>query len=94
MDGLAGQLLRRLRPGELAARVAGTRAKPTVLGLSTVRMVGFFMPVLREFPELIYRYERPFVSDASKFEAALGPFAVTSHEDALRTMLDWYRGRV
>jgi len=78
---------------ELAARLAGTQAKPAVLGPGTVRLVGLFVPVLREFPELTYQYERPFVSDARKFEAAFGPFAVTSHEDALRTTLEWYRGR-
>jgi len=79
---------------ELAARVAGTPAKPAVMGLGTVRLVGLFMPVLREFPELMYQYDRPFVMDTSKFEAAFGPFAVTPHEDALRTTLKWYRGRV
>jgi len=79
---------------ELAARAAGTPAKPAVLGPGMVRMVGLFMPVLREFPELMYQYERPFVMDAGKFEAAFGPFAVTPHEDALRTTLEWYRGRV
>ena len=79
---------------ELAARAAGTPAKPAVMGLGTVRLVGLFMPVLREFPELMYQYERPFVMDAGKFEAAFGPFAATPHEDALRTTLEWYRGRV
>ena len=78
---------------ELAARVAGTPAKPGVMGLGTVRLVGLFMPVLREFPELMEQWQRPFVSDAGKFEAAFGPFAVTPHEDALRTTLEWYRGR-
>jgi nucleoside-diphosphate-sugar epimerase len=79
---------------ELAARVAGTQARPAVLGPGMARMLGLFMPVLREFPELMYQYERPFVVDASKFAAAFGPFAVTAHEDALRTTLAWYRGRV
>ena len=78
---------------ELAARAAGTPAKPAVMGLGTVRLVGLFMPVLREFPELMYQYERPFVMDTSKFEAAFGPFAATSFEAALRTTLAWYRGR-
>ncbi len=78
---------------ELAARVAGTPAKPGVMGLGMVRLVGLFMPVLREFPELMYQYDRPFVSDASKFERAFGPFAVTPPEEALRTTLEWYRGR-
>lgn len=79
---------------ELAARAAGTPAKPAVVGLGTVRMVGLFVPITRGFPELMEQYQRPFVSDAGKFEAALGPSAVTAHEDALRTTLEWYRGRV
>jgi len=79
---------------ELAARAAGTPAKPAVMGLGTVRLVGLFMPVLRELPELMYQYDGPFMMDSGKFEAAFGPFAVTPHEDALRTTLEWYRGRV
>lgn len=78
---------------ELAAGVAGTRARPAVWGAGTVRLLGLFVPALREFPELRYQYERPFVMDGSKFEAAFGPFAVTPHEDALCTTLGWYRGR-
>jgi nucleoside-diphosphate-sugar epimerase len=79
---------------ELATRVAGTPAKPGVMGPGTVRLVGLFIPVLREFPELMYQYDRPFVMDTGKFEAAFGPFAVTPSEEALRTTLAWYRGRV
>jgi len=78
---------------ELAARAAGTPAKPAVVGPGTVRLLGLFMPVLREFPELMYQYERPFVMDTGKFEAAFGPFAVTSSEAALRTTVEWYRSR-
>ena len=78
---------------ELAARVAGTHARPVLWGVGTVRLLGLIVPALRELPELKYQYDRPFVSDASKFEAAFGPFAVTPHEDALRTTLEWYRGR-
>ena len=64
------------------------------MGLGTVRLAGLFVPILREFPELMYQYDRPFVSEAGKFEAAFGPFAVTPHEEALRTTLAWYRDRV
>jgi len=78
---------------ELASRVAGTHARPAVWGVGTVRLLGLFVPALRELPELMYQYDRPFVSDGGKFAAAFGPFAVTPHEDALHTTLDWYRGR-
>jgi nucleoside-diphosphate-sugar epimerase len=77
----------------LAARVAGTHARPAVWGVGTARLLGLFVPALRELPELVYQYERPFVSDASKFEGAFGPFAVTPHEGALRTTLGLYRDR-
>jgi nucleoside-diphosphate-sugar epimerase len=79
---------------ELAARVAGTLPRPAVWGMGTVRLLGLLVPALRELPELLYQYDRPFVSDASKFERAFGPFAVTPHEEALRATLAWYRGRI
>ena len=79
---------------ELASRAAGTPPRPAVWGMGTVRLLGLFVPALREFPELMYQYERPFVSDATKFERAFGPFTVTPHEEALRATLAWYRGRI
>ena len=76
---------------ELAARVAGAPARPAVLSLRSVRLLGVVVPILREFPEIMDQWDRPFVSDAGKFMAAFGPFTVTAHEDALRETLDWYR---
>ena len=61
-----------------------------MLSRRTVRLLGLFVPVLRELPEIMYQWERPFVSDAAKFEAAFGPFAVTPHEEALRRDVAWY----
>jgi nucleoside-diphosphate-sugar epimerase len=78
---------------ELAARVAGTRARPAVLGPGTVRALGLVVPILREFPELMHQWERPFVSDASAFQAAFGPFSVTTHKEAIAATLQWYRSR-
>ncbi|MCX6362902.1 MAG: NAD-dependent epimerase/dehydratase family protein [Actinobacteria bacterium] len=79
---------------ELAARLAGTPARPALMGPGTVRLVGLFTPVLRELPERMEQWQRPFVMDAGKFAAAFGPFAVTPPEDALRTTLEWFRGCV
>jgi hypothetical protein len=39
----------------------------------------------------MYQWERPFVIDASRFEAAFGPFAVTPHDEAVATTLEWFR---
>jgi len=79
---------------EAASRAAGVPARPAVLGAGSIRTLGLFMPVLREFPELLYQWDRPFVLDAGKFEAAFGPFAVTPLDEALARTVAWYRARV
>jgi nucleoside-diphosphate-sugar epimerase len=76
---------------ELAARVACTEARPAALGLGTVRFAGLFMPVLREFPELWYQWDRPFISDWSEFARVFGSFTPTPHDEALRRTVTWYR---
>lgn len=53
-------------------------------------LVGLFDPVARELPEILYQTERPFVVDYSKFERAFGAHP-TSHREAIRVTLDWYR---
>ncbi len=78
---------------ELAARVAGRPARPVALSAGALRLPGLFIPILREFPELMYQWERPFVSDASAFPAAFGPFTPTPHEQAIAATLEWYRTR-
>ncbi|GAB2466736.1 hypothetical protein GCM10027187_38680 [Streptosporangium sandarakinum] len=50
-----------------------------------------FNPTVRALGETWYQRDRPFVSDASKFTAAFGPFAAAPHTDAIAATLDWYR---
>jgi hypothetical protein len=58
-----------------------------------IRIAGLFSPFLRELSETLYQFERPFVSDASKFQGAFGPFEPTPHPVAVRRTLDWFRRR-
>jgi hypothetical protein len=39
-----------------------------------IRLAGLSNPLLRELNETLYQFEQPFISDASKFERAFGPF--------------------
>jgi hypothetical protein len=46
--------------------------KPPKIGVASrpmIRIGGLFNPLLRELNETLYQFERPFVSDASKFQA-------------------------
>jgi nucleoside-diphosphate-sugar epimerase len=58
-----------------------------------IRIGGLFNPLLRELRETLYQFERPFVSDASKFQHTFGPFEPTPHPEALTTTVEWFRRR-
>ena len=50
-----------------------------------LRLAGLVDPRARETKAMLYQWQRPFVLDASKFQRAFGPFAVTPHHQAVGT---------
>ena len=58
-----------------------------------IRVAGLFSPFLRELNETLYQFERPFVTDASKFQRAFGPFEPTPHPQAVERTVAWFRQR-
>jgi nucleoside-diphosphate-sugar epimerase len=77
----------------LAYETAGLEPKAGVARRPMIRLIGMFDPLVRELNETLYQFERPFVSDASKFQAAFGPFEPTPHRDAVRRTVEWFRHR-
>jgi nucleoside-diphosphate-sugar epimerase len=62
-----------------------TGAKP---GISTMpmwllRVLGLFMPFMREMPEMMYQYDRDYFFDSSKFMKAFD-FKITPYETGIR----------
>jgi nucleoside-diphosphate-sugar epimerase len=51
-----------------------------------LRAGGLFSPMAREFAEMRYQFERPFILDSSRAEQAFG-LAPTSIDDALKAMV-------
>ena len=78
---------------ELLFEDAGRAPKIGVASRPVIRIGGLFNPLLRELNETLYQFERPFVSDASKFQAAFGPFEPTPHRAAVSRTVDWFRRR-
>jgi nucleoside-diphosphate-sugar epimerase len=76
--------------GRVARRYAAlTGAPPPRLRRmpdAVLRIGGLFSPEAREFREVRYQFERPFVLDSSAAETTFG-LTPTSLDDALRTML-------
>jgi nucleoside-diphosphate-sugar epimerase len=77
----------------LVFEAAGCPPKIGVASRPMIRIAGLFNPFLRELNETLYQFERPFVSDASKFQRAFGPFEPTPHAEAVNRTVEWFRRR-
>ncbi len=53
----------------LAATALGRKLKMSVVPMPLVRVLGLFVPILREFPEMQFQWDRPYHVDWSKFAA-------------------------
>lgn len=60
--------------------------KVQALPVWLVRMLGLFIPVLRESVEMLYQYDRPYVFDSSKFNRRFN-YRPVSNKDAVKATL-------
>ena len=73
--------------------VAGKPVKIQLVGPAMVKVLGVFIPMMREVGVVLYQWNEPWISDWSAFEAAFGPFERTPLDEAIATTLDWWRER-
>lgn len=57
---------------KLAAKKLSAEAKIQPVPEWMIRLLGVFMPVMREFPEMLYQYQQDYIFDSSKFEKRFG----------------------
>jgi nucleoside-diphosphate-sugar epimerase len=57
---------------EMAATEYGVKSKTMILGKTMNRILGIFIPVLREMQEMLYQYEVDYHFDSTKFEQHFG----------------------
>ncbi len=67
------------------------KVKPNirVLPLFIIRMLGLFIPVMKEMPEMIYQYDRDYFFDSSKFERRFG-IKPTPYREGIKEMCSAY----
>ncbi len=70
----------------LDAPVRATTITPGLLALASL-----VSRQAREGRKVAHQFDRPWVADASAFEATFGPFVATSHRTAIRATLSWLR---
>lgn len=68
---------------ELAAREFGVEPKFTVYGRSALRLIGLFVPPVRENMEMLYQNEFEYLFDSSKFRSSFA-LAPTSYPEGIR----------
>jgi nucleoside-diphosphate-sugar epimerase len=77
---------------ETAFGVAGKEPKFRKIGIVEMKVLGLFIPPLREMIEMIYEFDKPFIVDDSKFKHIFGNTA-TPLCDALTRTIHWMRNR-
>lgn len=71
---------------ELIAKELNSEPKTQKITKGMIKMLGIFVPVLREFPEMMYQYEQDYIFDSTKFENRFG-IKATAPEEGVRSMV-------
>ncbi len=83
----------RITQGELIkmfAEEAGVPVKTYSIGKLGWYMIGLFVPIAKEWAEMMYEFDQPFIVDSSKFEKTFGMKA-TPMKDAIKETVAWYK---
>ncbi|MFM9985060.1 MAG: NAD-dependent epimerase/dehydratase family protein [Flavobacteriales bacterium] len=79
---------------ELGIREFHTRVEPQVVSRWMIRMIGLFVPVLKESVEMLYQFDRDYIFDSSKFNKRFPDFKTTSYENGVKEIFDDYRSKI
>jgi len=72
-------------------RAAGRAPKYRTAGRGLLKMIGWFSPLFRELPEMLYLQETPVILDDSRLLALLPHTRKTPYDVGIRQTLDWMR---
>ncbi len=71
---------------ELIAKEVNTEAKVQKVPSWILNVLGLVVPIMREFPEMLYQNEQDYIFDSSKFEKRFG-MAATSPKEGIKRMI-------
>lgn len=76
----------------LFARELGMKARYQALPTWLLRLIGLFVPIMRELAEMAYQYDRNYFFDSSKFEKRFSDFKITPYEEGVKEVVRVARG--
>ena len=56
-----------------------------------IKVLGLFVPVMKEFPEMLYQYDQDYFFDSNKFETRFG-WKATSPEKGIKNLVQSMKG--
>ena len=68
---------------ELFLKEMKTEGKVSVIPLWLLKIMGLFIPVLKEMPEMMYQYNRDYFFDSSKFDKRFN-FKTTTYQEGVK----------
>jgi len=71
---------------EAFAKEMGVQPKIQLASRTMVKLLGLFNPIMKEFVEMLYQYDRDYVFDSSKFEKMFN-FNPTSYVDGIKQIV-------
>lgn len=72
---------------ELFAREFGVKPKYRVVGKTMVRLIGLFVPAMRESVEMLYQYDKDYVFNSDKFEQRFS-FRPTPYAEGVKQIIE------
>jgi nucleoside-diphosphate-sugar epimerase len=75
---------------DMTAAEYGVKPKMMILGKTMNRVLGLFIPVLREMQEMLYQYEVDYHFDSTKFDTHFG-WQATSYTEGIKQTAAYYK---
>jgi nucleoside-diphosphate-sugar epimerase len=77
---------------DLCSKIYGKELKYTILKPWLLKIIGLFVPFIKEIIELLYQWEQDYIFDSSKFTKRFPEFRVTPLEDGIEEILGEMKG--
>jgi nucleoside-diphosphate-sugar epimerase len=75
---------------DLIAEEMNIQAKIQYIPTWMIHMLGIFIPLMREFPEMVYQNKMDYIFDSSKFEKRFG-LTATAPRDGVKAMINYFK---
>ncbi len=71
---------------DIFARELNVKNKVMVMPMWLIKILGLFIPILKEMPEMMYQYDRDYFFDSSKFQKRFN-FKITTYQEGVRQVV-------